>query len=155
MPQKLIDGVQIKPLKLIPDERGTLAELLRADDALFRKFGQVYFTTVYPGVVKAWHYHKIQYDHFACVHGMIKLGLYDDREKSSTKGVVNEFFLGMRHPILVQIPPLVWHGFKGASVEEAVVINVSTEPYVHASPDEYRRPWNDPAIPYDWERKNG
>jgi dTDP-4-dehydrorhamnose 3,5-epimerase len=86
---------------------------------------------------------------------MIKLALYDDREKSPTKGIVNEFFLGLRSPIVVQIPPFVWHGFKGASVEEAVVVNVPTEAYDAATPDEFRRTWNDPGIPYDWERKNG
>src|SRR5262245_22866795 len=94
MAQELIDGVKIKPLKLIPDERGVLAELVRRDDPMFTKFGQVYMTTAYPGVVKGWHYHKIQIDNFSCVRGMIKLVLYDDREKSSTKGKVNEFFLG-------------------------------------------------------------
>jgi dTDP-4-dehydrorhamnose 3,5-epimerase len=68
---------------------------------------------------------------------------------------VNEFFLGIRSPVCVQVPALVWHGFKCVSVEEAIIINVATEPYNHAGPDEFRRPWNDPGIPYDWERKNG
>lgn len=155
MAQTLIDGVKVKPLKPIADERGHLMELVRRDDPAFIKFGQVYMTTAFPGVVKGWHYHKVQLDNFSCVHGMIKLVLYDDREGSPTKGAVNEFFLGIRSPICVQVPALVWHGFKCVSEEEAVVINVPTEPYHHASPDEYRKPWNDPGIPYDWERRNG
>ncbi len=156
MSQKPIDGVHVKPLKPIADERGVLMELVRDDDATFTKFGQVYMTSAYPGVVKAWHFHKVQVDNFSCVHGMIKLVLYDDREGSATNGSVNEFFRGLRNPIRVQVPALVWHGFKGASAEEAVVINVPTVHYHHdRPPDEFRRPWNDPAIPYDWDRKNG
>src|SRR3990170_5785700 len=100
----MIDGVKIKKLKVIPDERGRLMEMLRSDDDLFIKFGQVYMTTAYPGVVKAWHFHKKQTDHFVCVRGMMKVVLYDSREGSPTRGEVNEFFMGDHNPILVQIP---------------------------------------------------
>ena len=149
-----IHGVQTKPLKVIPDERGRLMEILRCDDALFRKFGQVYMTTVYPGVVKAWHYHKIQHDSFAVVRGMLKLVLYDPRDGSPTRGQVQEFFLGDHNPLLVQIPPMVYHGFKGISVEETIVINCPTEPYNRAAPDEYRLEAHTKEIPYDWTRKD-
>ncbi|MEK7290545.1 MAG: dTDP-4-dehydrorhamnose 3,5-epimerase family protein, partial [Planctomycetota bacterium] len=91
----MIDGVKIKKLKVIPDERGRLMEILRNDDAIFLKFGQVYITTAYPGVVKAWHYHKIQTDHFAVVLGMMKVVLYDGRKDSPTFGQVNEFIAGI------------------------------------------------------------
>ena len=141
---KLIKGVHTKPLRVIPDDRGRLFEMLRRDDAIFKRFGQVYCTTVYPGVVKGWHYHKKQCDNFVCVGGMIKLVCYDDRAGSATKGTVNEFFLGAHNPLLVQVPPHVWHGFKGLSTPEAVVINVSTEPYRHKRPDEYRAPAHGP-----------
>jgi dTDP-4-dehydrorhamnose 3,5-epimerase len=155
MARNLIDGVEVKDLKILADERGMLAEILRSDEKLFKKFGQVYFTTAYPGVVKGWHFHKVQWDHFACLHGMVKLVLYDSREKSPTFRSVNEFFLGIRNPRLVSIPPFVYHGFKCVSEEECIMINVPTEPYRHQAPDEYRAPWNDPSIPYDWSRKNG
>ena len=90
-----IDGVKVKPLRTIPDERGWLLEVLRADDAeFFVKFGQAYISATYPGVVKAWHYHRRQIDNFACLAGMIKLVLVDTRENSPTKGAVNEYFLG-------------------------------------------------------------
>jgi dTDP-4-dehydrorhamnose 3,5-epimerase len=46
----MIDGVKVKDLKVIPDERGLLMEMLRSDDEVFQKFGQVYVTMVYPGV---------------------------------------------------------------------------------------------------------
>jgi dTDP-4-dehydrorhamnose 3,5-epimerase len=111
-------------------------------------------TTVYSGVVKGWHYHKKQLDNFVCVKGMIKLVLYDGREKSKTKGEVNEFFLGEYSTILVQIPKNVYHGFKGISEEQAIIINMSTMPYDPKDPDEYRLPAHTKEIPYEWERKD-
>lgn len=151
----MIDGVKIKNLIPIPDERGMVMEIFRRDDQFFEKFGQVYITTVYPGVIKAWHYHKKQSDNFTCLQGMAKLVLYDSRENSPTRGEFNEFFIGTRKPILVHIPPNIYHGFKGISETEVIMLNIPTEPYNHKKPDEYRIPWNDPSIPYDWETKNG
>jgi dTDP-4-dehydrorhamnose 3,5-epimerase len=148
----LIDGVRVKPLSNVVDERGRLFEILRNDEALFLKFGQVYCTTVEFGVVKGWHYHKRQVDNFVCVSGMIKLALYDGREGSPTRGVINELFLGVHQPQLVQIPAQVHHGFKGISQPEAVIINVSTEPYNYAEPDEYRFDPHHNEIPYEWDR---
>ena len=152
---KLISGVKTKLLRVIPDERGRLFEILRRDEPLFTKFGQVYCTTVTHGVVKGWHYHKKQTDHFVCVHGMIKLVAYDGREGSPTHGVMNEFFIGIHNPMLVVIPPHVLHGFKGISHSEAIVINIPTEPYHRGRPDEYRVDHRANDIPYDWHRVDG
>jgi dTDP-4-dehydrorhamnose 3,5-epimerase len=150
-----IHDVKTKSLRLIPDERGFLLEILRADDReLFTTFGQVYVSATYPGVVKAWHYHQKQVDHFVCVAGMVKLVLVDTRESSPTKGAVNEFFLGTQNPTLVQVPNLVYHGWKCISPELALVVNVPTEPYHYAEPDEYRLAPHD-TLPYDWTRKDG
>jgi len=128
-------------------------EILRCDEETFEKFGQVYVTTTYPGVVKGWHYHKVQTDNVAVIHGMLKLVLYDAREGSPTKGEVNEFFLGIHNPMLVQIPKGVYHGWKCIGLEEAVVVNSPTEPYNYEKPDEYRVPFDSPTVPYDWEVK--
>lgn len=149
---KLINGVHTKPLRVIPDERGRLFEMLRRDEPLFRAFGQVYCTTVNQGAVKGWHYHKKQVDNFVCVSGMIKLVIYDSRPGSSTKGLVNEFFMGTHNPLLVQIPAGTLHGFKGLSSPEAIVINISTEPYHHKRPDEYRIDPFQNDISYDWNK---
>ncbi|MHA1143825.1 MAG: dTDP-4-dehydrorhamnose 3,5-epimerase family protein [Candidatus Helarchaeota archaeon] len=151
---KLIDGVKIKKLRVIPDERGHLSEILRSDDEIYEKFGQVYYTTAYPGVIKAWHYHKLQSDNFTCIFGMAKIVLFDDREGSPTKGEVNEFFVGVHNPLLIHIPPLIYHGFKCISETEALLINVPTNTYNYDDPDEYRKPFDDPSIPYSWERRN-
>jgi len=150
----MIEGVKIKILKPIPDERGRVMELLRCDDPFFERFGQVYITTVYPGVIKAWHYHRKQADNLACVHGMIKLALYDDRPDSPTRGQLVEEFLGVHRPLLVHIPPLLYHGFKGISTEEAILVNCPTLPYDPQQPDEYRLDPHTATIPYDWARKD-
>ena len=152
---RLIRGVRTKPLRVIPDERGRLFEMLRRDERLFLKFGQVYCTTVERGVVKGWHVHTRQVDNFVCVAGMIKLVAYDGRAGSPTKGIINEFFMGVHNQLLVQIPAGVHHGFKGLTDPEAVVINISTEPYHRRRPDERRLDPRHNDIPYDWARKGG
>ena len=152
---KRIDGVNVKPLKVIADERGYLMEMMRADDPFFQKFGQTYVSVAYPGVVKGWHYHNLQTDHFVIVKGMMKVVLYDDREGSPTKGTINEFFMGERNPILITIPPGVWHGMKGIGTEPAMLVNMPTEPYRYDQPDEYRVDPHQNEIPYDWSRKDG
>ena len=146
-----IADVWVKDLAVIPDERGRLQEILRADEEGFRKFGQVYISTTYPGVVKAWHLHKIQDDNFCCVRGMVKLVLYDSREDSPTKGTVTEYFIGEHNAKLVRVPAGVYHGWKCISQEESIVINIPTEPYNHQAPDEYRAAWDTPDIPYTWD----
>jgi dTDP-4-dehydrorhamnose 3,5-epimerase len=151
----MIDGVRTKALKVLPDERGFLMEILREDDPIFERFGQVYLTVAYPGVVKGWHYHKRQQDYFTVVKGMAKVVLYDDREGSPTRGEVNEFFLGERNPTLLVIPPLVIHGIKGIGVEPAYLLNVPTRKYEYADPDEFRIDPHENDIPYDWTRKDG
>lgn len=151
----MIEGVKVKKLKVIPDERGRLMEMLRADDEFFVKFGQVYMTTAYPGVVKGWHYHKIQADNMTIVKGMMKIVLYDGREESKTYKEINEFFLGEHNPSLLHIPAGVLHGFKCISETEAMCINVPTEMYNYTKPDEYRKEPHSGKIPYDWNRKDG
>jgi len=153
--QPRIDGVKVKSLRVIPDERGWLMEILRADETdLFTKFGQVYISATYPGVVKAWHYHRVQTDNFVCMTGMVKLVLIDTREGSPTNGAVNEFFLGNEQRQLVQVPALVYHGWKCISPEMATVLNLPTEPYSYDQPDEYRLEPHG-TLPYDWTRKDG
>jgi dTDP-4-dehydrorhamnose 3,5-epimerase len=150
-----IHGVKTKALKLVPDERGWLMEILRVDDPeFFSTFGQVYVSATYPGVVKAWHYHKDQIDNFACIAGMVKLVLVDTRDDSPTKGAINEFFLGTENRTLVQVPNLVYHGWKCISPELSMVVNVPNEPYRYADPDEFRLAPHG-TLDYDWTRHDG
>ncbi len=151
----MIDGIKTKNLRVIPDERGRLMEVLRRDDELFLEFGQAYVTTTYPGVVKAWHKHEKQADNIACVAGMIKLAVYDGRPASPTYREVNQFYVGVHNPMLVQLPAGVYHGWMCVSPEEAVVVNIPTRAYDYAHPDEQRLDPATPEIPYDWKRKDG
>lgn len=151
---ELIQGVLVRPQRLIPDDRGYLMELLRSDWPEFRRFGQAYVTACYPGVVKAWHYHTRQWDHFSCVHGTVKVVLFDPREGSPTRGQINEFYIGPMSPRLIVIPPLVYHGFTAVGAEAALIVNIPTELYDYENPDEHRVSIDDPAIPYSWAVKN-
>jgi len=148
----MIKDVETKKLKLIPDERGRLMEILRSDEEIFQRFGQVYMTTANPGVVKGWHYHKKQDDYFTCISGVMRLALYDAREDSPTYKEVNDFTISLDAPMLVRIPRLVYHGFKSVGDKEAVVINVPTLPYNPADPDEYRVDAFENDIPHDWRK---
>jgi dTDP-4-dehydrorhamnose 3,5-epimerase len=149
----MIEGVVVKKLMRHVDERGYLMEILRRDDTLFQQFGQAYVSACFPGMVKAWHCHRLQTDHFCCLSGNLKVGLYDDREDSSTSGETQTIVIGMLNPALVVIPPLVWHGFMAVGGETAIVLNLPTELYNHQQPDELRREAFDPDIPFDWKKE--
>ena len=144
----MIDGVLIKPLKQIPDERGKVMHMLRADDSHFEQFGEIYFSVVYPGVVKAWHLQTKTTRNYAVISGMIKLVLYDPREDSPTRGEIQELFLGEDNYVLVRIPPRVFGGFKGIGTKPAIVADCATMPY---NPDEVvRLDLYNNDIPYKW-----
>ena len=148
-----IEGVIVKLLKKIPDERGTIYHMLRSDDPIFEKFGEIYFSIVYPGIIKGWHLHKEMTLNYAVIQGMIKLVLYDDRENSQTKGNLMELFIGEENYCLVKIPARIWNGFRGIGKKPAIVANCATLPH---DPNEIERisPFTD-KIPYDWGLKNG
>jgi len=149
----MIDGVIVRPLRQIPDERGKVMHMLRCDDLDFERFGEIYFSVIHPGVVKAWHLHKEMTLNYACVVGMVKLVLYDDRLDSPTHGDLQEIFIGESFYALVRIPPGVWNGFKAVGTDTAIMANCATLPH---HPDEIKRmdPF-DNFIPYDWEVKHG
>ena len=148
----MIEGVSVKPLRQILDERGKVMHMIRNDDPEFLGFGEIYFSCIYPGVIKGWHLHKKMTLNYAVPYGTIKLVLYDDRISSKTHGELQEIFLGPENYCLVQIPPQVWNGFKGVGTTISIIANCSTIPH---DPHEIERkdPYN-PSIPYTWELKN-
>lgn len=145
----MIKGVEVISLKQIADERGKIMHMLRNDAKHFERFGEVYFSVVYPGVIKGWHLHKIMVLNYAVLTGMIKLVLFDDRKDSPTKGEIMELFIGEDNYCLVKIPAEVWNGFKGIGTKLAMVANCATIPH---DPDEIIRldPFSK-KIPYSWE----
>ena len=149
----MIEGVSVKPLRQILDERGKIMHMIRNDDPNFISFGEIYFSSIYPGVIKGWHLHKKMTLNYAVLYGTIKLVLYDDRNSSKTCGELQEIFIGPENYCLVQIPPLVWNGFKGIGTTPSIVANCSTIPH---DPDEIKR--LDPCdkrIGYNWDIRHG
>lgn len=149
---KTIDGVIVKPLKRFPDERGMVMHIMKATDEEFKSFGEVYCSSVYPEVVKGWHYHEKITLNYVVLKGMIKFVLFDEREDSPTKGTVQEVFMGDQNYIRVTVPPCIWSGFKCIGTEPALVCNVIDLPH-----DESEAKRCDPHsnhIPYEWKRKD-
>jgi dTDP-4-dehydrorhamnose 3,5-epimerase len=148
----MISGVVVAPRRIIPDDRGKVMHVLKATDPEFEKFGEVYFSTVYPGVVKGWHLHREMVINYAVPVGMIKIVLFDSREGSATKGELQEIYLGEDNHALVKVPVGVWNGFKGLGVKPALVVNCATIPH---DPKEIERmdPHNS-FIKYDWSLKD-
>lgn len=145
----MIQGVIISPLTQIFDERGKVMHMLREDDIVFSKFGEIYFSYTYPNAIKAWHLHTKMTINYAVVSGAINFVLYDDREDSPTKGEIQEIFMSPENYYLVTVPPLIWNGFKGLGVGSSIVANCATMPH---DPDEIRRkPAFDNNIPYNWD----
>ena len=140
----------IVPLARIPDERGTVMHMLRRTDPHFVGFGEIYFSTIYPTVVKGWHRHAEMTLNYACVSGRVKLVLFDDRDGSPTRGELMEIFLGHDQYSLVVIPPGVWNGFKGMGTEMAIVANCAPTHTTRPTPNGRLDPF-DNEIPYDWD----
>jgi dTDP-4-dehydrorhamnose 3,5-epimerase len=143
-----IEGLQVVPLKRIPDERGTIFHMLKRTDPHFVEFGEIYFSSVFRGVVKGWHRHREMTLNYACVFGRVKVVIYDDRAGSSTRGELVEVVLGPDNHSLVIIPPGLWNGFKGMSEPFAIVANCCTHPH-DLSRSERLDPFEN-DIPYDW-----
>ncbi len=151
--EALIEGIRVVPLKQIPDERGKVMHMLRADDPHFERFGEIYFSTVYAGVVKGWHLHDLMTINYAVPVGAIKLVLFDDRDGSPTRGQLQEVFVGESNYALVTVPPHIWNGFKGIGHPYSIVANCATIPH---DPTEITRmdPFSS-KIPYDWDVRHG
>ena len=127
--------------------------MLRRDGDVFEAFGEIYFSCVFPGAIKAWHIHKRMTLNYAVPLGEIRFVLYDDRPDSPTRGEVQEMVLGPDTYCLVTVPPMIWNGFKGLGSETSIVANCATIPH---DPDEIvRRDPMDSSIPYDWTAGSG
>ena len=147
----MINDVIIKDLKIIPDERGSIMHMIKNKNNDFI-FGEIYFSTSYPKVIKGWHEHTKQTQNYAVIRGMIKLVLYDNRENSSTYKKIQEIFIGSKNYKLVTIPPGIINGYKNIGNEEAIVANCSDLP--HDDSEMLRYDPFDSFIPYDWDIKN-
>ena len=147
--KSFIQGVEIIKKNQIVDDRGMILHMLRVDDKNYKKFGEIYFSTVNPNKIKAWHFHRLMTLNYAVVHGSIKLVLYDDRDESKTKGTIQEIILSNENHYLVSIPPKIWNGFCSSDNKHAILANCSDIP--HDKEEIIRLPFDDPKFPYKWE----
>jgi dTDP-4-dehydrorhamnose 3,5-epimerase len=149
----MIKGVLITQLKRIPDDRGKIMHIMKNSDDAFENFGEVYCSTIYPGVVKGWHLHKLMTLNYVVLKGKIKFVLFDSREDSETFEELQEIYIGDDNYIRVKVPPGVWNGFMGIGLEEAYVINFTDIPH---DPDEIVRmpPHEEDIINYKWAVKD-
>lgn len=144
-----IHDVKITPLKIIPDDRGSVMHMLRSDDVVFQTFGEIYFSTIFKNKIKAWHLHKESTLNYACLKGIVKLVLYDDRPKSKSKGIIQEIIMSKENYCLVTIPKNIWNGFKGLGENESIIANCLTMP--HNEKEMVRIEPYSKKIGYDWE----
>ena len=147
--KSFIQGVEIIKKNQIVDDRGIILHMLRVDDKNYKKFGEVYFSTINPNKIKAWHFHKLMTLNYAVVHGSIKLVLYDDRDESKTKGTIQEIILSNENHYLVSISPKIWNGFCSSNNKHAILANCSDIP--HDKEEIIRLPFDDPKFPYKWK----
>ena len=147
--KSFIQGVEIIKKNQIVDDRGVILHMLRVDDKNYKKFGEIYFSTINPNKIKAWHFHKLMTLNYAVVHGSIKLVLYDDRDESKTKGTIQEIILSNENHYLVSIPPKIWNGFCSFNNKHAILANCSDIP--HDKEEIIRLPFDDPKFPYKWK----
>jgi dTDP-4-dehydrorhamnose 3,5-epimerase len=143
-----IDGVRVYPLKRIEDDRGSVLHMLRADAPHFEGFGEVYFSLVKPGFIKAWKRHRVMTQNFAVPVGRIHLVIFDSRERSRTKGVVREIIAGEGNYALIRIPPMVWYGFKGVAAGDSLVANCTSIPHDPAEAEMITL--DSELVPYRW-----
>ena len=149
----MIEGVKVRDLNVNIDERGRLVEVYRRDWGFFDPPpAMAYYSVSYPEVIRAWHRHKRgQVDYFLCPSGHVRIGIYDDRDGSPTRGEHMTCEIGEHCQQVVRIPGKCWHGFKVLGDERAMLINLPSKLYDHDDPDEERIPADSDQIPFDWD----
>ena len=144
-----IEGVSLQPLKIISDERGAVLHMLQDSDPFFNNFGEIYFSEINSGYIKAWKRNKKQTQNLAVPIGSINLVIYDDRPNSTTQGVLFSCILGRPdHYNLIGIPPLLWYGFRGLGAAPALIANCPDQPHNPAESEKIHR--ESKLIPYTW-----
>jgi dTDP-4-dehydrorhamnose 3,5-epimerase len=141
-----LDGVSVTTLKIIPDDRGQVMHVLRADAPHFKKFGEVYLSSVYPNAIKGWKFHTLNQGNIAVPKGRVKFVLYDLRDGSPTKHQFQEVFLGDNNYCLLTIPAGIAYGWKNLLPEIALLVNCASE--AHQPGESVSFPLD--QIPYSW-----
>jgi len=156
MPKKVdhIEGIIVKQVVQHDDDRGFFAELVKSGEPTFQTILQTSYAETYPGVVKAFHWHKRQWDVWAVIKGSARVVLYDLRESSPTYQGVQELYTGEKNMQVIAIPPGVAHGYQVLGDTAMGIVYHTSEAYDPKDNDEQRIPFDDPAIGFDWSVKN-
>ena len=144
----MIDGVLVQPLNKIETDAGDLLPMMRNDADYFQGFGEIYFSTMKGGTIKAWRMHSRMQQNFVVPTGQVRLVIFDDREGSRTKGAISEYILSREDYFLVRIPVELWYGFQNLSGSESLIANMSSIP--HDANEIFRLPVEAKEIPYEW-----
>ena len=144
----MIEGVKISELKVISDKRGKIMHMMRTDSPVFKKFGEIYFSTIYKNIIKGWHLHLTSTLNYACIKGKVKLVLFDDRKNIKSKNQYQEIILTPEKYFLVTIPPNIWNGFKGIDTEESIIANCLDNP--HDEKEMVRKDISDKYFNFNW-----
>jgi dTDP-4-dehydrorhamnose 3,5-epimerase len=150
----MINGVEIKKLEKHCDDRGYFLEVLKHGETTFCDVKQTSYAETYPGVVKAFHWHKEQTDVWFPVKGELQVVLYDLREDSPTQRETQVVYAGESNPVMIYIPPGVAHGYRVLGDKNAGVFYHMSKAYDSKNPDEHRIPFDDPQIDFDWNTRN-
>jgi dTDP-4-dehydrorhamnose 3,5-epimerase len=146
---RLIDGVTIREVLNVPKSNGYLTEIFRGEWAEGGgNADQVFQVVLDPGAISAWHAHARTTDRLFVSYGRARIVLYDAREESPTRGVVNELRFGTIRPALIQVPARVWHGVQNVSDGPSIVLNLVDRAYDYEDPDHWRVPPDSPEIPF-------
>ncbi len=149
-----IEGVSFFELREITDPRGSVLHMLRSDANDFAGFGEIYFSEVLPGAVKAWKRHSKQTQNLAVPSGRILLVLHDDRYVSPTTGTTQVIEIGRPDSYLrVRIPPGIWYGFSCVGDFPALIANCPDIP--HDPAESESRPPDEESIPHSWISRGG
>tara|TARA_X000000950_G_C13879722_1_gene646388 strand:- start:1894 stop:2328 length:435 start_codon:yes stop_codon:yes gene_type:complete len=144
----MIHDVKVLDLKIISDKRGKIMHMMRTDSPSFKKFGEIYFSTIYQNVIKGWHLHQKSTLNYACIKGKVKLVLFDKRENSKSFNKFQEIILSPNKYFLVSIPPNIWNGFKGLDSGESIIANCLDNP--HDEKEMFRKDPLDNMFNYKW-----
>lgn len=134
------------PITFFADDRGW--SIMNQFQGVLSAEGQINYSVMYPGIIKAWHRHEKQTDFWLCLHGHLKVGVH--RESDDTRWTC---VIGEKRPAVVIVPPPLWHGAATVGPEPAGLLYYVTHPYNASHPDEQRRAWNEPDD-FPWTAQN-
>ena len=119
----MIKDITLTPLKIIDVPDGNVMHALRKNDLEFSGFGEAYFSEIQPNRVKAWKRHRRMTLNLIVPNGEIRFILFDDRPNSESQ--FQEVKLSKKNYYRLTVPPMIWVGFQGLSMEESILLNIA------------------------------